>query len=173
MKTKQIDGGSLKRKGNKMENTNLTTASEVMNFNRKVIETINNNFHYIHEVYQAATAEEIFEYCKESANASDEEFFGDINKEQFLHVCTYALNDGYYSHAGSLCDLYEYNIKLALLNNNIVGNIQIVDVTRVLVDGIEKYQVVEEPTNDFDGFESISFEYGCDYNNETYYLMKL
>lgn len=84
--------------------------SEMMNFDKEVVNFINDNLEYIrenafntdNEDLAAASLDHynmIVEACNETENYLSEE-----QKERFYHIAKRLLNNGYVEHAGSLND---------------------------------------------------------------------
>lgn len=85
----------------KMNEYDLSNASDVMNFNREVVEFINNNLRYMKEVYEKLTGEDCYEYYKLSVEMEDI-YLNEQQIQQFIYVSNFLLKEGYYPHAGTL-----------------------------------------------------------------------
>ena len=87
----------------KMNEYDLSNASDVMNFNSEVVRFVNDNLRYMKEVYEELTGEDCYDYYK----LFDEMEYIYLNEQQiqqFIYVSNFLLNESYYPHAGTLND---------------------------------------------------------------------
>lgn len=87
----------------KMNEYDLSNASGVWNFNREVVEFINNNLRYMKEVYEELTGEDCYEYYKLSVEIEDV-YLNEEQIQQFIYVSNFLLKEDYFPHAGILND---------------------------------------------------------------------
>lgn len=83
-----------------MKNLNeydLSKASDVMNFNREVVNIINDNLRYMKEVYDEITAESCYDYF--ALNSEIEGYqLSEAHKQQFLFVANNVLHSLNFMH---------------------------------------------------------------------------